>query len=169
MIDKPYKAGLKDSILTLAQAYADAQERYTIAAMQHPAGAAAFYDDHDLTAPYRLALANAFQAVSDTLEEVLHPTPSMFPVPTRSAHSEDALAHGSRGRTFQLLDQRGTKAGLATWKQLRASLRTEEGWIDPHGEPSEYSTPDAVFVEGDPDELRAALAAHDAVVMGGAR
>jgi hypothetical protein len=68
----------------------------------------------------------------------------------------DAVAVDIDGTSWSLVDAAGDDAGLATWEQLQASLNASpEGWIEGHGLD--------VYVEGNVDGMRSALAAFWAV------
>jgi len=70
--------------------------------------------------------------------------------------SVDEVAVDSDGTSWSLIDAAGDFAGLATWEQLQASLAASpEGWIEGHGLD--------VYVEGNVDGMRSALAAFWAV------
>ncbi len=68
----------------------------------------------------------------------------------------DDVAIDIDGTSWQLIDSAGGDAGWATWEQLGASLAAgDEGWIEGVGLD--------VYVEGNVDTMRAALAAFWAV------
>jgi hypothetical protein len=70
--------------------------------------------------------------------------------------SVDEVAVDVDGSAWSLIDAAGDFAGLATWEQLQASVAAgQEGWIEGHGLD--------VYVEGNVDGMRSALAAFWAV------
>lgn len=103
-----------------------------------------------------LAARDGFLAASDGPLTTACTNTIVHGAAPETSHAEDAIAHGALGRTFELRTEDDTRAGLATWAQLRASLATHEGWIDVDGV--------RCFAAGDVQALRAALAAHDEIV-----
>jgi len=62
------------------------------------------------------------------------------------------------GSSWSLIDSSGAEAGWATWEQVQASLAAgEEGWIEGVGLD--------VYVDGNVDSMRSALAAFWAVAL----
>lgn len=70
--------------------------------------------------------------------------------------SRKYVAVNAQGEAFNIYDAKGDFRGFATWAQLRDSLAAgPEGWIEgDHGVD--------IYVDGNEDEMRDALATYDA-------